>query len=150
MTAWSFTLPVPCACELLSQADTTAAQARGNNAQVSGDRAVQFPHAKSFAGCPSNSLHKIQRNHGAERGPFIQPQGKVQKRGSTCPLLQIRNSPLLRPSISGYLPELQVCSRKVRFSTGPGQQLPMVGFCLPNEEEHGLRRREPSARQVLQ
>lgn len=144
MTACSFPLPAPCARELLNRADTTVAQARGNNAQVSGDRVVQFSHAESFVSSPSNSLNEIKRNHGGESGTFIQSQGKAQKWGSTCPLLQIRNSPLLRPSISGYLPELRVCSRKGRPSPGPGQRLPMVGFCLPNEKEPGMSQHAPS------
>lgn len=136
--------PVLYAGEFLNRADTTAAQARCNNAQVSGDRTDQFLHAESFASCHSNSLNKIERNLGAESGPFIQSQGKAQKWSSTCPLLQIRNSPLLRPSISGYLPELHVCSIKGRPSLGPGQRLPMVGFCLPNEKEPGVSHHGPS------
>lgn len=143
MTACSFPLPAQCARELLNRADSTAAQACGNNAQVSGDRVVQFSHAKLFAGRHSNSLNKIKRNHGAESGPLIQSQGKAQKWGSACPLLKIRNSPLLRPSISGYRSNLHVCSAKGRPSPGPGQRLPMVGFCLPNEKEYGMSQHTP-------
>ena len=144
MTACPFQLPALCACEFLNRADTTAAQARCNNAQVSGDRTVQFPHAESFASRPSISLNTIKRNQRAESGLFIQSQGKAQKWGSTCPLLQIRNSPLLRPSINGYRPYLHVFSAKGRPSPGAGQRLPMVGFCLPNEKEHGMSHHEPS------
>lgn len=144
MTAWSFLLPALRARELLNRADTTADQVGRNNAQVSRDRTVQFLHAESFAGIHGNSLNKIKGNHGAESGPFIQSQEKAQKWGSTHPLLQIRNSPLLRPSISGYGPNLHVCSANGRPSPGPGQRLPMVGFCLPNEKEPGMSQHEPS------
>ena len=144
MTVCSFPLSTLCARDVLNRADTTAAQAHCNNAQDSGGRAVQFPHAESSAGCQSNSLNKIKRNHWAESGPFTQSQGKAQKWGSTYPLLQIRNSPLLRPSISGYGPNLHVCSVKGRPSPGPGQRLPMVGFCLPNEKEPGMSQHEQS------
>lgn len=144
MKSCSFPLPLLHGHEILRGAESTYVQQSCNNVQVSADRALQFPHAESFASRPSNSLNKIKRNHGAESGPFIQSQWNAQKWGSTCPLLQIRNSPLLRPSLSGYRPNLHVCSAKGRPSQGPGQRLPMVGFCLPNEKEQGMSQHTPS------
>ena len=90
MTACSFPLAVLRAREILHGAESTFGQPSCNNAQVSADRATQFPHAKSFASRPGNSLNKIKRNHGAESGPLIQSQGKTQKWGTRRPLLEVR------------------------------------------------------------
>ncbi len=55
----------------------------------------------------------------------------------------LRNSPLLRPSVNGYLTDLHVSNEKGRPSPGPVQRLPMVGSCLPNKKESGMSEHIP-------
>jgi hypothetical protein len=56
----------------------------------------------------------------------------------------LENSPLLRPSIHGYLTDLHNTGEKGRPSPGPVERLPLVGFCLPNEKEYGMSQHAPA------
>lgn len=140
-----FPLSVLRAREVLNGAESTCVQQSCNNAQVSADRAVKFPHAESFSSCTSNSLIEFKRNQSAASRPFSRLQGEISEIGQYLATITDKGySPLLRPSLNEYLPDLHVCSAKGRPSPGPVQPLPMFGFSMPNEKEPDMSQQPPS------
>lgn len=113
MKTCSFPLSVLRARQVLNGAESTCVQQSCNNAQVSADRAVKFPHAESFASCTSNSLIEFKRKQSAASRPFSQLQGEISEMGQYPATITDKGySPLLRPSLNGHLLELHICSAK--------------------------------------
>lgn len=136
---------VVCAREFLNRADTTIIRPSCNNAQTTADRPLEFLPAKSFPSCAGNSLIDFKRNQSSVSRPFTRLQGGISEVGQYPSTITDKNySPLLRPSLNGYRPGRYVCSAKGRPSPGPVQRLPMVGFCLLDEKEHGMSQHAPS------
>ena len=145
MKACSFPLTVLRAHEILNGAESTYGQQRCNNARASADGISQFLHAETFPSCSGNSLIEFKRNQSAAIRSFTRLQGGISEMGQyPATITDKDHSPLLRPSISSYSPNLHVFSANGRPSPGPGQRLPMVGFCLPNEKEYGMSQYTPS------
>lgn len=137
-------LPVCASHESLNRADTNAIGLCSNNVQARADRAVEFPHAESFASCGSDSSNPIKRKRDAASGPLTQSQGKNPKMERCQTTITGEDYlTLLRPWLREYCHSLRGGRKNGRPSAGPVQRLPMVGFCLPNEKDPGMSQLTP-------
>lgn len=152
--------PVLRAREFLNRADTTVIQSLGNNGSIPFSAACSMtvppltkhqPAIKSlrmrkhFQYGVSESLNSIKSFSDAANGLFNGSKGKRLRNGGSPRTITGKDYlTLLKLSLREYRHVVHRSRKNGRPSAGPGQRLPMVGFCLPNEKEHGMSQHAPS------
>lgn len=126
------------AYEILHGAESTFGRSPCNNAQVS---SVQIGSSsfRMLNLLARNSLIEFKSLPDVVSGLFNCSPGKNSEMGHSVPTITGKDYlTLLRPSVREYRHVMHGRRKNGRPSVGPGQRLPMVGFCLPNDKEHGM------------